>query len=85
MRIGRYGLVKLNYQTIKNVFIPTKAQFVDRSLVNARFNLDRDVGVQIYHMGNIGNIKLKEAFAISLSNGRNVIIDDKMGINIQLE
>ena len=35
---------------------------MDRSLVNARFNLDRDVGVQIYHKGNIRNIVLKEAF-----------------------
>ena len=52
---------------------------MDRSLVNARFNLDRDVGVQIYHMGNIGNLTLKEAFAISLGNGRNVIIDDQNG------
>ena len=31
---------------------------------------------KLYHKGNIGNIVLKEAFAISLGNGKNVIIDD---------
>ena len=31
---------------------------------------------KLYQKGNIGNIVLKEAFAISLGNGRNVIIDD---------
>ena len=63
----------------ERVYSSQKLQFVDRSLVNARFNLDRDVGVQIYHKGNIGNLVLKEAFAISLGNGRNVIIDDENG------
>ena len=33
----------------ERVYSSQKLQFVDRSLVNARFNLDRDVGVQIYH------------------------------------
>ena len=31
---------------------------------------------KLYHKGNIGNIVLKKAFAISLGNGRNVKIDD---------
>ena len=34
---------------------------------------------KLYHKGNIGNIVLKEAFAISLGNGRNVIIDYENG------
>ena len=63
----------------KRVYSSQKLQFVDRSLVNARFNLERDVGVQIYHIGNSGNVILKEAFAISLGNGTNVIIDDQNG------
>ena len=31
---------------------------------------------KLYQKGNIGNIVLKKAFAISLGNGRNVKIDD---------
>ncbi len=46
----------------ERVFSSQKLQFVDRSLVNARFNLDRDVGVQLHHKGNIGNLVVKEDF-----------------------
>ena len=63
----------------ERVFSSQKLQFVDRSLVNARFNLDRDVGVQLHHKGNIGNLVVKEAFSLSLGNGRNVIINDDNG------
>ena len=63
----------------ERVFSSQKLQFVDRSLVNARFNLDRDVGVQLHHKGNIGNLVVKEAFSLSLGNGRNVIINDENG------
>ena len=63
----------------ERVFSSQKLQFVDRSLVNARFNLDRDVGVQLHHKGNIGSLVIKEAFSLSLGNGRNVIINDENG------
>ena len=63
----------------ERVFSSQKLQFVDRSLVNARFNLDRDVGVQLHHKGNIGNLVVKETFSLSLGNGRNVIINDENG------
>ncbi|MEQ8906360.1 porin [Ekhidna sp.] len=45
-------------------------QFVDRSLVNARFNLDRDVGVQLRHKSS--NDKFRQILAISMGQGRNV-------------
>uniref|UniRef100_UPI0032ECB6F4 porin n=1 Tax=Ekhidna sp. TaxID=2608089 RepID=UPI0032ECB6F4 len=45
-------------------------QFVDRSLVNARFNLDRDVGVQLRHKS--ANDKFRQILAISMGQGRNV-------------
>lgn len=46
-------------------------QFVDRSLVNSRFNLDRDVGVQLRHKS--ANDKFRQILAISMGQGRNVI------------
>ncbi len=46
-------------------------QFVDRSLVNARFNIDRDVGVQLRHKS--ANDKFRQILAISMGQGRNVI------------
>ena len=45
-------------------------QFVDRSLVNSRFNLDRDVGVQLRHSSGD---KFRQILAISMGQGRNVI------------
>jgi phosphate-selective porin OprO and OprP len=47
-------------------------QFVDRSLVNAYYNLDRDVGIQWRHKFQIGKMEIRELAAISLGEGRNV-------------
>ena len=63
----------------ERVFSSQKLQFVDRSLVNGRFNLDRDLGLQIHHKGKLGNLIVKEAFSIAMGNGRNVIINDENG------
>lgn len=46
-------------------------QFVDRSLVNSRYNLDRDIGVQLRHKS--ANDKFRQILAISMGQGRNVI------------
>lgn len=46
-------------------------QFVDRSLVNSRFNLDRDIGIQLHHKGS--SDKFRQKLAISMGQGRNVI------------
>ncbi len=46
---------------------------VDRSLVNSRFNIDRDMGVQLHHHFVFGNnIMVREAFSIAQGEGRNV-------------
>lgn len=48
-------------------------QFVDRSYLNSRFNLDRDMGIQLSYKGKIANqsvVILKAAF--SQGEGRNV-------------
>ncbi len=49
-----------------------KLQFVDRSDVNGRFNIDRDVGVQLRHKMKFGDFEVRNAFAISQGEGRNV-------------
>lgn len=46
---------------------------VDRSLVNSRFNIDRDMGIQLHHHINLGgDFIIKEALAFSQGEGRNV-------------
>lgn len=48
-------------------------QQVDRSLLNSRFNIDRDMGIQLRHKFNISdNFIVKEIFALSQGEGRNV-------------
>lgn len=46
---------------------------VDRSLVNSRFNLGREMGLQLYHSSKIGeNFLVREALALSQGEGRNI-------------
>lgn len=56
-----------------------KLQFVDRSLLNSRFNLDRDIGVQLHHYHELGNVIIREQFSISKGEGRNLTIKNKNG------
>ncbi|MGI0108188.1 porin [Salinimicrobium sp. WS361] len=46
---------------------------VDRSLVNSRFNIDRDMGIQLHHeIYPGGNFIIREALSIAQGEGRNV-------------
>lgn len=65
-----YGQTKLPGNR-ERVISSQNLQFVDRSLVNARFNLDRDVGIQLRHKNS--NDQFRQILAISLGEGRNVI------------
>lgn len=56
-------------------------QFVDRSLVNSLYNLDRDIGLQLHHKFLIGNAVFKDGYAISLGQGRNVTMADTSGFS----
>ena len=48
-------------------------QQVDRSLLNSRFNIDRDLGIQLRHHWNLTNkFVVKEIFSISQGEGRNI-------------
>jgi hypothetical protein len=55
-------------------------QLVDRSLVNKRFNIDRDMGVQLRHHFTLGkNFIIRESLAMSQGEGRNVVQDNLGG------
>ena len=48
-------------------------QQVDRSLLNSRFNIDRDLGIQLRHHFYVSdNFIIKEAISISQGEGRNI-------------
>jgi hypothetical protein len=49
-------------------------QQVDRSILNARFNIDRDIGFQLRHHFNLSNnFIVREILAVSQGEGRNVV------------
>lgn len=57
----------------ERVISSANLQLVDRSLLNAEFNIDRDVGMQLRHHFNLFNsFIVKEIFAFSQGEGRNV-------------
>ncbi|MBT4774628.1 MAG: porin [Crocinitomicaceae bacterium] len=48
-------------------------QFVDRSLVNSKYNIDRDMGIQLRHHFTLGeNFIVREIAALSQGEGRNI-------------
>jgi len=48
-------------------------QFVDRSRLNKRYTLDRDMGIMLKHHFSLGKtFKVKETFAFSQGEGRNI-------------
>lgn len=53
---------------------------VDRSVVNSRFNIDRDMGVQLRHTTNIGNVVIREQASVSGGEGRNWSVDNAGGL-----
>lgn len=57
----------------ERVISSANLQQVDRSLLNSRFNIDRDMGFQLRHHFNLSNnFIVKEIFAFSQGEGRNV-------------
>lgn len=50
-------------------------QFVDRSNLNSKFNLDRDLGVQLHYDGNMFNL----AGAFSMGEGRDIVTGNAGG------
>lgn len=54
-------------------------QFVDRSILNSYFNLDRDIGLQLRNKFNIQNAVFKQAAAISTGEGKNITTNNAGG------
>ena len=55
-------------------------QFVDRSLLNSKFNIDRDMGVQLRSHFTIGKqFLVREMFSIAQGEGRNLVQDNLGG------
>lgn len=68
----RFGQGKLPGNR-ERVISSANLQFVDRSRLNARFNLDRDIGLMLIHRHKVtGDFTLIEKVAISQGEGRNV-------------
>jgi hypothetical protein len=58
----------------ERVISSANMQQVDRSILNSRFNIDRDIGFQLrHHFNPFGNFVVKEIFAVSQGEGRNVV------------
>jgi hypothetical protein len=47
-------------------------QFVDRSLLNSKYNIDRDAGLQLRGKFELGDVIVSPAFAITQGEGRNI-------------
>lgn len=56
-------------------------QFVDRSLVNSKFNIDRDMGFQLHGSLGKGNFIVQPKFAITTGEGRSSSSDNRGGLN----
>tara|TARA_R110002072_G_scaffold300932_1_gene479240 strand:+ start:33994 stop:35235 length:1242 start_codon:yes stop_codon:yes gene_type:complete len=55
-------------------------QFVDRSLLNKVYNIDRDVGIQLRHHFKIGSqFIVREIASVSVGEGRNLVQDNLGG------
>ena len=68
----QFGQAKLP-GNIERVISSSKLALVDRSLLNSRFNIDRDFGLQVRYKFNLTNkFIIKNTFAISQGEGRNV-------------
>jgi len=59
-----------------------KLQFVDRSLLNSRFNLDRDIGLQLHHHHKLGRTVIREVASVSKGEGRDITVKNKNGYDV---
>lgn len=66
---------------VERVVSSANLQLIDRSLLNSRFNIDRDVGVQLRHHTALGgDFIMREKIAISQGEGRNVTEGNEGGL-----
>ncbi|MCB7481780.1 porin [Christiangramia sediminis] len=66
---------------VERVISSANLQFIDRSILNSRFNIDRDIGLQLHHKINLGeNFVIKEKMALSQGEGRNITVGNIGGL-----
>ena len=66
---------------IERVVSSANLQLIDRSLLNSKFNIDRDMGIQLRHKSRLGKTFVsREKFAISQGEGRNITEGNKGGL-----
>ncbi|MEK9750208.1 MAG: porin [Flavobacteriaceae bacterium] len=66
---------------VERVVSSSNLQFIDRSILNSRFNIDRDIGFQVRHKSSWGRSFItKEKFALSQGEGRNVTKGNEGGL-----
>ncbi|WP_299121896.1 porin [uncultured Winogradskyella sp.] len=66
---------------VERVVSSGNLQLIDRSLLNSRFNIDRDLGIQLRHKTNLGgDFLMREKFSVSQGEGRNVSEGNEGGL-----
>jgi len=66
---------------IERVVSSANLQLIDRSLLNSRFNIDRDMGIQLRHKFKLGSTFVtREKFSISQGEGRNISEGNEGGL-----
>ena len=66
---------------VERVVSSANLQLIDRSLLNSRFNIDRDLGIQLRHKTKLGGDFLRrEKLSVSQGEGRNVSEGNEGGL-----
>ncbi|UKM66045.1 OprO/OprP family phosphate-selective porin [Flavobacteriaceae bacterium GSB9] len=66
---------------VERVVSSANLQLIDRSLLNSRFNIDRDLGIQLRHKSYLGSsFLMREKLSISQGEGRNVTEGNEGGL-----
>lgn len=64
----------------ERVISSANMQFVDRSRLNSRYNIDRDIGLQLFHHFNpFGDFIVREVASLSQGEGRDITVGNLGG------
>jgi hypothetical protein len=64
----------------ERVISSQRLQLVDRSLVNSKYNIDRDIAIEAGHKAKLGNgALLKTSFSLAQGEGRNITSGNEGG------
>ncbi|MDW3212185.1 MAG: porin [Reichenbachiella sp.] len=63
----------------ERLFSSKSLSLPDRSVLNSRYNIDRDKGIWVRHYHELGTLALREIFSITSGEGRNITSDNSSG------